>query len=57
MDYLGKQTYSFQFSLVFIGMAIGLKIFKINQNNIRQISKLEKEKVNTELDFLKTQIT
>ncbi len=56
MDYLGKQTYSFQFSLVFIGMAIGLKIFKINQNNIRQISKLEKEKVNTELDFLKTQI-
>jgi LytS/YehU family sensor histidine kinase len=51
-----KQAYSFQFSMVFVSSAIGLKIFKINYLNLQQISKLEKEKVSTELDFLKTQI-
>jgi LytS/YehU family sensor histidine kinase len=55
-ELLRKQSYSFQFSLVFISSAIGLKIFKINYLNLQQISKLEKEKVSTELDFLKTQI-
>ncbi len=53
---LESQAYSIQLSSIFIVLAIGLKIFKINLKNIQQISKLEKEKVVSELDFLKTQI-
>lgn len=53
---LESQAYSIQLSAIFIILAIGFKIFKINLTNIQQISKLEKEKVVSELDFLKTQI-
>jgi sensor histidine kinase YesM len=56
MQCLGKQAYSLQFSMVFISLAIGLKLFQINRENLEQISKLEKSKVITELDSLKNQI-
>ncbi len=55
-DLINKQSYSIIFSLVFILIAIGFKMYKISQITMRQIAKLEKEKVSTELDFLKTQI-
>ena len=42
--------------MVFISLAIGLKLFQINRENLEQINKLEKNKVLTELDSLKNQI-
>jgi two-component system, LytTR family, sensor kinase len=56
MQCLGKQAYSLQFSMVFISMAIGIKMFQINREKSKQISQLEKSKVMTELDSLKNQI-
>jgi len=53
---LERQAYSFQFSLVFILVAIGIKVFKINLSNSEEIRRLEKEKITSELDFLKNQI-
>jgi sensor histidine kinase YesM len=56
MQCLGKQAYSLQFSMVFISLAIGLKLFQVNRENLEQINKLEKNKVIAELDSLKNQI-
>lgn len=53
---LGQQAYSLQFSLVFIVIAVGLKLFQLNYQNLKEINRLEKTKVLTELDFLKNQI-
>ena len=55
-DYLHKQTYSLVLSFVFISIAIGLKLFKTNIGNALKITDLQKQKVSTELDFLKVQI-
>jgi two-component system, LytTR family, sensor kinase len=55
-EFFQKQAYSFQFSFVFIGIAIGLKIFRINLINSQNLAKMENERVNTELDLLKEQI-
>ena len=51
-----KQAYSFQLSFVYIFVAIGLKTFKNNIRKAQEISKLEKEKIVSELDFLKNQM-
>lgn len=53
---IGKQVYSLQLSIVFLILAVGLRIFELNHLKIKEISKLEKEKVSTELDYLKTQV-
>ncbi|MDD4150139.1 MAG: histidine kinase, partial [Bacteroidales bacterium] len=53
---LHRQVHSIQVSLVFIVIAIGIKIFIINQQNQFQIHKLEQAKTISELDFLKTQM-
>ncbi len=55
-DYLHKQTYSFVLSFVFISIAIGLKIFKLNLENTSKIIDLQKQKVSSELNFLKNQM-
>jgi len=55
-DYMHKQTYSLVLSFVFISIAIGLKLFKINIENVSKINDLQQQKVSTELDFLKVQI-
>ena len=51
-----KQSYSFQHSLVFIVMASGIKLFKINLDSVELISRLEKKKIQSELEYLKLQI-
>ncbi|MDD4216718.1 MAG: histidine kinase [Bacteroidales bacterium] len=53
---LHRQIHSIQVSLVFIVIAIGIKIFMINQQNQLQMHKLEQAKTVSELDFLKTQM-
>jgi LytS/YehU family sensor histidine kinase len=55
-DCMERQAYSLQLSMVYIAVAIGIKIFKINLTNSEQISVLEQAKISSELDFLKTQI-
>jgi LytS/YehU family sensor histidine kinase len=56
IDLFVKQAYSLELSVVFIGIAIGIKVFKINLSNLQRLRKLEQDKMSSELDFLKTQI-
>ena len=51
-----RQSHSIQLSVVFIAIAIGIKIFKLNQENQEQIHELKQAKITSELDFLKTQM-
>ncbi|MDD2634336.1 MAG: sensor histidine kinase [Bacteroidales bacterium] len=53
---LHRQLHSIQVSLVFIVIAIGIKIFMINQQKEIQMYDLNQAKTIAELDFLKTQM-
>lgn len=53
---LRQQSYSIIFSLVFLVIAIGLKLLKLNFQSLEKIKNLKETNINTELDYLKTQV-
>jgi sensor histidine kinase YesM len=55
-DLVQHQFYNLQLSIVFIIAGAGIKLFKYAYESVSKINELEKDKISTELDFLKTQV-